>query len=171
MPYLRWGWTNAKHRLRSRLPGKRLTTCLMANMAFDILQFTCCMWFFHVRCSSMQIPRNLTDVSMQLLPILFNGVSFMNTFILSKSRRLCFGLITIYLVLFAFSDNLFCAKPVQIKIPSCGLKYIGLCHPQKKGYYFHMICGYHWHTASIARVLKLTLGEHHTYFVCGKNFD
>ena len=55
----------------------------------------------------MQIPRNLTDVSMQLLPILFNGVSFMNTFILSKSHRLCFGLITTYLVLFAFSDNLF----------------------------------------------------------------
>ena len=65
------------------------------------------MWVFHIRCSSMQIPRNLTDVSMQLLPILFNGVSFMNTFILSKSHRLCIGLITIYLVLFAFSDNLF----------------------------------------------------------------
>ena len=63
--------------------------------------------FAIVRCSSMQIPRNLTDVSMQLLPILFNGVSFMNTFILSKSHRMCFCLITIYLVLFAFSDNLF----------------------------------------------------------------
>ena len=42
-----------------------------------------------------------------LLPIIFNGVSFMNIFILSKSHRLCFGLMSIYLVLFAFSDNLF----------------------------------------------------------------
>ena len=43
----------------------------------------------------MQIPRNLTDVSMQLLPILFNGVSFMNTFILSKSDNNIFGFICI----------------------------------------------------------------------------
>ena len=57
----------------------------------------------------MQIPRNLTGVSMQLLPILFNGVSFTKTFILSRSYDLCFGLITIYLVLFAFSDTL-CAQ-------------------------------------------------------------
>ena len=54
----------------------------------------------------MQIPRNLTDVSTQFCPIIFNGVSFIRTFILSRSHRLCFGLITIYLVLFALSDNL-----------------------------------------------------------------
>ena len=65
------------------------------------MQFTCCMWFFHVRCSSMQIPKNLTDVSTQFCSILFNGVSFIRTLMLSRSHHLCFGLMTTYLVLLA----------------------------------------------------------------------
>ena len=86
------GWINAKYMLRSKLPSNRLVTCFIANMAFYILQFTCCMWFFHVRCSLMQI--------------LFNGLTFIRIFILSRSHRLCFSLMTIYLVSLALSDNL-----------------------------------------------------------------
>ena len=77
----------------------------------------------------------------------------MNAFILSN--RLCFGLRTIYLVLFAFSDNLFAQNhlynlfislfAVSNKDTKLWSEIYRVVSSAKKGYYmyFHMIYGYH----------------------------
>ena len=62
-------------------------------MARDILLFikdTCC---FQVICSSSKMPINFVEVSLQPVPILHNGTSFITSCLSVRSEDLCLGLI------------------------------------------------------------------------------
>ena len=74
-------------------------------MARDILLFTkdtCC---FQVKCSSSKMPRHFVEVSLQPVPIMHNGTSFITSCLSVRSQDLCLGLTTIYLVFLAFNDS------------------------------------------------------------------
>ena len=50
--------------------------------------------------SSIEIPRNITDESVQSFPILLSVISFINKLLFTKLQDLCFGRKTKYLVVF-----------------------------------------------------------------------
>ena len=61
-------------------------TCLIVNTVLAILLFTCAIWCFHVRCSSIQNPRNLIDTSSNSQPIRSNWVLFICIFMAVVSQ-------------------------------------------------------------------------------------
>ena len=65
------------------------------------------MWYFHVKVSSICIPKNLNDFSFCVFPTLSTLCSFRIICLLFMFGCVIYGLKRIYLVFFAFRLNLF----------------------------------------------------------------
>ena len=100
------GCIKAKYSARRLLLGNVFFNCFIENSALDIFELTCAIWGFHDKDSSMYIPRNFIEVSLQFLPILFRGEPLTKSAYLFRSHCLCWGLKTIYFVLPGFNDSL-----------------------------------------------------------------